>query len=251
MPELFEVEIPSLLEAVNSSTSSLMSPEEYNYWNSRKNRVFFIDYEIDSSYELIELGKSIIQMNIEELYVPKEQLQPIYLFVYSYGGDLEQTYGVIGIIESSRIPIITINMGVSMSAGFLLLLAGHKRYTFKHSTAMVHQGKAGFQGTPDEIKEAQKSYAKQLERMKKYILSRTKISESEFDKKRKNDWYLTDNEQLSRGIVDGIITDISELFKHHNMASYNIIVDQPKYRSQTKKRKKTIHKDINGETDNV
>lgn len=193
--------------------SKYPTPEEYTFWQSYKNRTFYIDYEIGEGYELVELGKQIIQMNMEEMFIAKEQLKPIYLFVYSYGGDLEQTYGLIGIIESSRIPIITINMGVAMSAGFLLLLSGHHRYTFKHSTAMVHQGKAGFSGTPDEIAEAQKSYNKQLDRMKSYILSRTMISEKEFNKKRKNDWYLTDNEQVKYGVVDSIINDFSQLYE--------------------------------------
>ena len=207
MNEMLEIALPNLF-----NDDKYPSQEEYNYWASRQKRIFYIDYEIDENYSLVELGKSIIQLNIEEMFIPKELLKPIYLFIYSSDGDLAQTYGIIGIIEASRIPVITVNMGVAMSAGFLLLLSGHKRYTFKHSNAMVHQGRAGFSGTPSEIEEAQKSYNKQLDRMKAYILSRTHILEKEFNKKRKNDWYLTDNEQLSYGVVDGIITDFGMLF---------------------------------------
>ena len=64
------------------------TPEEYNYWKSRENRTFFIDYEVDEFYNLIELSKVIIQMNMEEREVEKPK--PIFIFIHSYGGDIEQ-----------------------------------------------------------------------------------------------------------------------------------------------------------------
>ena len=190
----------------------LPEPGEYTYWKAREDRVFYVDYEIDETYELMELCKSIIQLNMEDRFVPKEELKPIYIFVYSYGGDLEQTYGAIGVIESSRIPIITVNMGVAMSAGFLLLLSGHKRYSFKYTNSMVHQGRAGFTGTPSEIETAQKNYQRQLSQMKNYVLSKTTIPEKMFDKKKSIDWYLSDQQQLEYGVVDEVIEDFDTLF---------------------------------------
>lgn len=66
------------------------SPEEYTYWKARQNRTFYIDYEIDDCYQLIELSKIIIQMNIEEKDISKEDLKPIYIFIHSFGGDVYQ-----------------------------------------------------------------------------------------------------------------------------------------------------------------
>lgn len=36
------------------------TPEEYNYWKSRENRTFFVDYEVDEFYNLIENKKPAI-----------------------------------------------------------------------------------------------------------------------------------------------------------------------------------------------
>ena len=74
----------------DTKESQLPTPEEYTYWKDRKNRTFYVDYEIDECYSLVELAKIIIQMNIEEKDVKKEDLKPIRLFIHSYGGDLEQ-----------------------------------------------------------------------------------------------------------------------------------------------------------------
>ena len=193
----------------DTKESQLPTPEEYTYWKDRKNRTFYVDYEIDECYSLVELAKIIIQMNIEERDIPKEQLQPIRLFIHSYGGDLEQANFFCDLVQASRIPIVTIAMGVAMSAGFLIFLSGHKRYAFKHTQLMVHSGSAAFQGTAEQIEEAQKNYKKQIEEMKTYILEKTTIDEKTFNKNKNKDWYLSSDELLKYHVIDEIITDLS------------------------------------------
>lgn len=185
----------------------LPSPEEYTYWKSRKDRTFYIDYEIDEDYSLVELAKIIIQMNIEEKDV--ESPDPIRLFIHSYGGDIEQALFFCDLVKSSRIPIITIGMGVAMSAGFLIFLSGKKRYAFSHTSMLVHSGSAAFQGTAEQIEEAQKNYKKQIEQMKSYILDNTTIDEKTFNKNRNKDLYLSSDELLKYGVIDEVITDLT------------------------------------------
>lgn len=192
--------------------SDVPTPKEYTYWKSRNDRTFYIDYEIGDDYELIELCKAIIQLNIAEKDIDVSELKPIRIFIHSFGGELEQANFLCDLIQSSRIPIITVAMGVAMSAGFLILLSGHKRYAFKHSQLMVHSGGGSFQGTAEQLESAQKNYKKQIEAMKSYILERTSIDEKTFNKNRSKDWYLNDDELIKYNVVDGIITDISMIF---------------------------------------
>lgn len=189
--------------------SELPTPEEYTYWKDRKNRTFYIDYEIDENYSLVELAKIIIQMNIEEKNV--DSPKPIRLFIHSYGGDIEQALFFCDLVKASRIPIITIGMGVAMSSGFLIFLSGKERYAFEHTSMLVHSGSAAFQGTAEQIEEAQKNYKKQIEQMKSYILTNTSIDEKTFNKNRNKDWYLSSNELLKYKIIDDVITDISTI----------------------------------------
>lgn len=194
----------------NTKESELPTPEEFTYWKDRKNRTFYIDYEIDEDYSLMELAKIIIQMNIEEKDV--ENPEPIRLFIHSYGGDIEQALFFCDLVKASRIPIITIAMGVAMSAGFLIFLSGKKRFAFAHTSMLAHSGSAAFQGTAEQIEEAQKNYKKQIEQMKSYILENTSIDEKTFNKNRNKDWYLSSDDLLKFNIIDEVITDISQLF---------------------------------------
>lgn len=202
--ELFEIPLIG-----DTKENQLPSPEEYTYWKDRKNRTFYIDYEIDEDYSLVELAKIIIQMNIEEKDV--ETPEPIRLFIHSYGGDIEQSLFFCDLVKASRIPIITIGIGVAMSAGFLIFLSGKKRYAFSHTSMLVHSGSAAFQGTAEQIEEAQKNYKKQIEQMKSYILDNTVIDEKTFNKNRNKDWYLSSDELLKYGIIDEIITDLTTI----------------------------------------
>lgn len=203
-------EIPLIGEMLDSD---IPTPEEYTYWKSRENRTFFIDYEFDDSYNLVELSKIIIQMNMDERNVPKEQLRPIYIWIYSYGGDVDQAMAFCDICETSRIPIITIGMGVTMSAGFYILLSGHKRYALKHCQILVHSGSAGFQGTAEQIEEFQKNYKRQLAKIKDFILERTNIDEKTFNKNRIKDWYLTSEELIDLKVVDQLIGSFEDILE--------------------------------------
>lgn len=189
-----------------------ISPEEYNYWKARESRIFYIDYEIMDDYELIELSKTIIQMNFDEKDIPKEELKPIYILIMSYGGDAHQSAYFCDLLISSRIPIVTVAMGAAMSAGFEILLAGHRRYAFKHSQTLVHAGYASFQGTQSEIEEFQKNNKKQLEKTKEYVLSRTNIDAKMFSRNKSKDWYITGDDLVKYHVVDKIIENIEEIF---------------------------------------
>lgn len=201
---------PSVFDS--ESESFFPDPQDYTYWEARESRIFYIDWELDEIYNAVELSKIIIQMNVKEKDIPKENLKPIYLFIHSYGGDLDQCHTLIDIICSSRIPIVTVAMGVAMSAGFMIFLAGHKRYAFKHSNLMIHKGQASISGTPDQIEQAQKNYKRQLNDMKEFILARTEIQEKVFNRNKNKDWFLTVEELEKYKVVDKIIDNFTDIF---------------------------------------
>ena len=205
MEKLMEFILPEELKNI-----TLPDPKEVEYYKLAKCRTFFIDYEIEDDYRLLELAKTIIRMNVEEKDIPENELQPVYIYIMSFGGDLSQANFVCDLFEASRIPIITIATGAVMSAGFLLFLAGKRRYAFEHSSLLVHEGSAAFEGSAEEIREAQKNYQRQLDQMKEYILSHTKIDVATFNKNRKKDWYLT-QEELEKYNIATIIKTFAEI----------------------------------------
>lgn len=193
--------------------SDVPTPEEYDYWDNREKRIFFIDYEVDDDYRLIDLSKTIIKINRDDMLIPVEERMPITLFIFSYGGDANQASFFTDLLISSKTPVVTVATGVAMSAAFEIFLAGSKRYAFEHTQMLVHSGSASFNGTAEQIEDAQKNYKKMLERSRSYVMERTDIDEKTFNKNRSKDWYLTKEDFIKYRIVDKIITSIDEIFE--------------------------------------
>ena len=189
------------------------APEEYIYWKNYQDRIFYIDYEIEENYRLVDLSKIIIRLNWEDRNIPVEDRKPIQIYIFSYGGDANQANYFADLLIASKTPVITVAMGAVMSAGFEIFLAGHKRYAFRHTQMLAHSGSASFTGTAEQIAAAQDNYKRQLDATKLYILERTNIDDETFDANRSKDWYFTADDFIKYGIVDAVITDISQIFE--------------------------------------
>lgn len=186
----------------------LPAPELVQFYKDYDNRNIFIS---DIDEDLFATTKLIYDYNASDKGKPIEERKPITIQIMSYGGDLYQAYALISAILASTTPVITINCGVAMSAGLLILLAGHKRYAMKYSTAMIHSGSGGAQGTYEQMEEQQKNYKKLVDLMRNYIMERTTIDSKLFNKNKTKDWYITDTEQVELGIVSKIVENLDEI----------------------------------------
>lgn len=199
-----QVTIPNNLENLQ-----LPSPELLNYYRNLEDRIIWIDYSVDE--DILEVSKLIMYFNKEDKDIPVEQRQPIKLLIYSYGGDGQACFSLLDMIALSKTPVYTINMGVAMSAGLLILLAGHKRFCLKTSTALAHSGSGGASGTFEQTEAQMKDYKRFVDTMRNYIIERTNINTKTLNKYKSKEWYIYAEEQIKYHIVDKIIDDINEI----------------------------------------
>lgn len=190
----------------------LPKPEMYIYYKGLKNRTIWLD---DTLSELlsIPITQMILEWNKEdeENNIPVDSRKPIKIFIYTLGGGIDEIFQLADIIDLSKTPVYTYNMGMALSAGLDVLISGHKRFALKNSKALYHSGSAGIQGTAEQIQSQTAQYAKQLDILNERVLKRTKISKELLKKKKKSEWFIIGNEQVELGIVDELIADISEL----------------------------------------
>lgn len=193
----------------NLDNLQLPSPELLTYYRNLEDRVIWIDYSVDET--ILEVSKLIMRFNKEDKDIPVEQRKPIKLLLYSYGGDGQACFSLLDIIALSKTPIYTINMGVAMSAGLLILLAGHKRFCLKTSTALAHSGSGGASGTFEQTEAQMKDYKRFVDTMRNYIIEQTNIDTKTLNKYKNKEWYLYAEDQVKYGIVNKIIDDIDEI----------------------------------------
>ena len=203
---LVNIAIPREVENLQLPDPTLL----FFYQNLEK-RIFWLDEEV-SDYTL-DLIKYIIKWNEEDDALEPEQRQPIKIFFFSPGGDLDVNNALIDTIQLSVTPVWGINMGRSYSAAAYIFLSCHKRYTLPSAQLLLHQGSGAFQGTYQEIFPQVLTYQGQVENLATFVSSRTKYTEDEVAENITSDWYISVQEGLEKGVYDEVVNDISLLFK--------------------------------------
>lgn len=198
------LEIPKDVENL-----ALPNPDLLNYYKMAKERKFYIQGEIDET--LVDFAKDIQLINMEDAGKPVEERKPIVFYIFSEGGMDCSTWTLIDMIAISKTPVYTVNVGICMSNGLSLLVAGHKRFALPHSVAMYHSGWAGLQGTKEQLEAVNKFMVNQDKIFEAWFNERTNIDPKVFARKKKTDWYLTANEMLDNGIIDKIVDSIDDI----------------------------------------
>jgi ATP-dependent Clp protease protease subunit len=162
-----------------------------------------------------EITKAIIDINqsdetiqkISEVYGFAYNPQPIKLYIDSYGGHVYQCLGLLGVMETSNVPIHTIVTGCAMSCGFLISIAGHERYGYKESTFLYHQVSSMSWGTAAQMEEDIFETKRLQKIIEKHVRKYTGITRKELKEvyKTKTDWFFNSTEALELRAIDEII----------------------------------------------
>lgn len=178
--------------------------DEIFYLQDLKQRKLFLNTEIDQ-ISIADIAKHILQYNKEDKGKVVETREPILLYVVSNGGELDSGFELIDIIQNSKTPVYTINLGYQYSMGFLIGLAGHKRFATKNAKYLMHDGSNFVYNSGAKAQDQMEFNRKVEERVKQYILSRSNVTSDEYDSKLRVEWYLFADEAKEKGFVDYII----------------------------------------------
>ena len=187
--------------------------EEIFYLNDLKQRKLFLNVDVEQ-LSVADIVKHIMQYNKEDKGIDPKDRQPILLYVTSNGGEVDSGFELIDIIQNSKTPVHTINLGYQYSMGFLIGLAGHKRYATQNAKFLMHDGSNFVYNSGAKAQDQMEFQKKVDERVKQYILSRSKLTSEEYDSKLRVEWYLFASEAKDKGFVDYIIgedCDIDEV----------------------------------------
>lgn len=178
--------------------------DELFYLKDLQQRKLFLNAEIDQ-LSVADIVKHIMQYNKEDKDLEVDKRTPIILYITSNGGEIDSGFELIDVIVSSKTPVYTVNLGYQYSMGFLIGLAGHKRFATPNAKFLMHDGSNFVYGSSTKVRD-QMEFQKRVEkRMKDYIISRSKLTAEEYDSKLRVEWYLFADEAKEKGFTDYII----------------------------------------------
>ena len=189
----------------------LPSPDYLSYYKNLQDRIITLydNIDIDTIYEYIE---NIIMFNKMDKDIPIEERKPIKIRMSSYGGDVDAALAFVACVEKSKTPVYTYNMGVCMSAAAIMFLSGHKRFAMPNSQYLLHQGYAKIESSQTAVIEQVEELKKNRDKIRDYVMSKTKIDKKTWTKAQKSEWYISVDECVELGIADKIVDDIDELY---------------------------------------
>ena len=168
-----------------------------------KDRIIFLSEDVNqTSASLI-----IAQLLFLESEDPEKEIS---LYINSPGGSVSDGLGIIDTMNYIKCPVTTICIGMAASMGALLLTSGTKgkRFATPNAEILIHQpliGGQGISGQTTEIQIHAEQMLKTRERINKILSETTGKSIEQVEKDTERDHYLTAEEALEYGLIDGIM----------------------------------------------
>lgn len=183
----------------NTDLESALEIEDF------ENRIIHINSDIDDDV-LFSVTDLILRYNRYDLVVQSKDRNPIIIYINSSGGDKFAGLGIVDAIIESQTPVYTVNIGACMSMAALIFLAGEKRYSFRHSTFLLHDGEIAINSAALKVKCATKFMCDDMLKVDMdLLLDRTNIDKKTFNKKYAGEWYFFGEEAKKLGVVTDVI----------------------------------------------
>lgn len=181
----------------------LPDPILYQYYKNLKNRKIIINEQIGDN--LLETAiLPFIEMDNDG------SNQPIEIIISTVGGEIYNGFSLVDQLEKAKSPVTIHIMAMAASMGFLIAMAGKNNPNVKtvchpFSVGLLHSGSQYMEGSAHAVKDTFDFSQHYEEKIKKYILTHTKIDEKLYEKVERKEYWMDADEMLRLGIVDEII----------------------------------------------
>ena len=131
----------------------------------------------------------------------------ISLYINSPGGSITAGMAIYDTMQFIKPDVSTMCMGVAMSMGSLLLMAGvkGKRFSLPNSRILIHQPSAGFEGQSSDIEIHMREVLKTRKRMDEIYAKHTGRPEEEVHRDMERDRFFKPHEAVEYGLIDRVL----------------------------------------------
>ncbi|UQS86971.1 ATP-dependent Clp protease proteolytic subunit [Nicoliella spurrieriana] len=136
----------------------------------------------------------------------------IYLYINSPGGVITSGMAIYDTMQFVKSDIQVIVMGMAASMASVLASSGTKgkRFALPHAQVMIHQPSGGAQGKQSDIEIAAESILSARKMLNKILAANSGQTVAKVNRDTDRDNYLTADEAVKYGLLDGIMTNKSE-----------------------------------------
>mgnify|MGYP004494747111 FL=1 len=167
-----------------------------------KDRIIFLSEDVNSA----SASLVVAQLLFLESEDPDKEIS---LYINSPGGSITDGMAIVDTINYIKCPVSTICVGMAASMGAVLLASGAKgkRFATPNAEILIHQPliSGGLSGQTTEIKIHADHMVKTREKLNKLLSERTGQNLETIERDTERDNYMTSQEALEYGLIDGIL----------------------------------------------
>lgn len=201
---------------IESFTQGGSPVADYISYEDFRNRSIYIVDEINTDLA-DSLITSVLWYNREDYGIAPKKRKPIYINISSNGGDVTAGLAIISIMEASKTPIYTVTLSHAFSMAFVIAVAGHKRYALKNSSFLLHDGSSVVVDSTSKARDFMDFSDRLDDVLVDSIIAHSNLSSEEYEKRRRDEWYMTAEEAKSFGFIDyvvGVNCDVDDISYH-------------------------------------
>jgi len=165
-----------------------------------RERIVFLGREVDDDIANV----IVAQLLFLEAEDPDAD---IHLYVNSPGGSAYAGMAIYDAVQYVKPDVATTCVGMGMSAAAMILCAGApgKRFALPNAKIMIHQGSAGFHGTPADIQIQAKEVLSLTRRMAEIVAHHADQPVERVMRDIDRDRFMTPEEAKDYGLIDAIV----------------------------------------------
>jgi ATP-dependent Clp protease, protease subunit len=166
-----------------------------------RERIVFLGTEVDDQVANV-ISAQLLFLEAED---PEKDIS---LYINSPGGSAYAGMAIYDTMQYVRPDVSTVCIGMGMSAGAMILSGGAagKRFALPNAKIMIHQGSAGFRGTPADIQIQAREILDMTRRMAEVIARHSGRSVDEVMKDIDRDRFMSAEEAVEYGLVDSVMS---------------------------------------------
>ena len=165
-----------------------------------KDSIIFLGEEVND----VTASLVVAELLFLEAEDPGKDIQ---LYINSPGGSVTAGMAIYDTMQYIKCDVSTICLGMAASMGAFLLSGGTKgkRFALPNSTIMIHQPSGGAQGQATEIQIVADHIAKTKRTLNEILAANTGQPLEVVEKDTDRDNYMSAEEALAYGLIDGVV----------------------------------------------
>ena len=196
MNDMYDVLIPTVVEQTNRGERA------YDIFSRLLNdRIIILTGEINDALASVIVAQLLFLEG-------QDASKDISLYINSPGGSISSGMAIYDTMNYIKCDVSTICIGLAASMGAFLLAGGAKgkRFALPNAEVMIHQPSGGAKGQATDIKIVADNILKTKRKLNEILAANTGQDVEKVAQDTERDHWLSAEEALEYGLVDGIIT---------------------------------------------